>query len=60
DGLVVRTVHATSPVAVDYALTPQGRGHVGEMMPVIRWAEANLGAILAARAAFGDAATAVP
>lgn len=53
DGLVARTVYPTTPVAVDYALTGLGEGLIDRLRPVIGWAEANVGAIMAARAAFG-------
>ena len=38
---------------MDYALTGLGEGLIDRLRPVIGWAEANVGAIMAARAAFG-------
>lgn len=55
DGLVSRTVTASVPVRVDYALTPIGR----DLLPVIRavktWAETHIEEVVSAREAY-DAA----
>src|SRR3954447_22285708 len=52
DGLLSRAVTPSVPVRVDYALTPLG----ASLMPVVRqikaWAEANMDAVLQARAAY--------
>jgi len=42
DGLVTRTVEATVPVSVTYALTPLGRTLVQALQPVIDWAETRM------------------
>jgi DNA-binding HxlR family transcriptional regulator len=49
DGLVRRTVIASVPVRVDYALTPLGRSLQSEVSQLKRWAEQHMEAILAAR-----------
>ena len=54
DGLVTRTITASVPVRVDYALTPLGQS----LLPVLRalkdWSETHIEQVLAARAAFPD------
>jgi DNA-binding HxlR family transcriptional regulator len=53
DGMVTRTVFATVPVTVQYALTPLGRS-LGKPLAELRaWAESNIAEILAAREAGG-------
>lgn len=52
DGLVERTVHPVVPPHVDYCLTPLGSGLSEAFCGVWLWAEANLGAVESARAAF--------
>jgi DNA-binding HxlR family transcriptional regulator len=42
DGLVERTVRATSPPQVDYALTPFGQSLAEPVRELARWAIANL------------------
>lgn len=42
DGLVARTVRATSPPQVDYALTPFGRSLAAPVRALAQWAQANL------------------
>lgn len=49
DGLVTRTVTVQVPIRVDYRLTPLGEDFAPVMMQVKRWAEANMGAVIAAR-----------
>ena len=52
DGLVERTVHATVPPRVDYALTPVGRTLLGPLGALAAWAEEHRPGIRAARAAY--------
>ncbi|TGD95503.1 winged helix-turn-helix transcriptional regulator [Methylobacterium nonmethylotrophicum] len=49
DGFVAREVHAEVPPRVEYRLTALGRSFLGPMRELIRWAEVNHGAIVAAR-----------
>lgn len=49
DGLIDRTVEATVPPRVTYALTPLGAGFMGPLLGLITWAEANHAAVLEAR-----------
>jgi DNA-binding HxlR family transcriptional regulator len=49
DGLVVRSVTASVPVRVDYALTPLGRGLLGVVDVVAQWADQHVPALDAAR-----------
>lgn len=52
DGLVSRHVFATTPVTVEYALTPLGRTLVGALTPLIVWSEGMIGEVETARAVF--------
>ncbi|HEX4847445.1 MAG TPA: helix-turn-helix domain-containing protein [Novosphingobium sp.] len=52
DGLVSRTVIATVPVTVEYALTGLGECLTANVGPLLRWAEANMEAIKAAQTAY--------
>jgi DNA-binding HxlR family transcriptional regulator len=54
DGLVSRTVHATVPPRVDYALTPLGHSLLDPVGALIAWARDNQPAIAAARASYAD------
>lgn len=54
DGLVVRTVRSTIPPHVDYALTPLGRAVAVPLLELVRTIEADLPAVLTARAAHDD------
>jgi len=56
DGLVRRTVFATTPVTVEYALTPLGETLAESLATLIRWAEDNIEAVQAAQRMF-DAKT---
>jgi DNA-binding HxlR family transcriptional regulator len=56
DGLVTRTVFATIPPRVDYALTALGRSLLEPVKALGGWALANIGRIEAARAKFDAAA----
>jgi len=55
DGLVTRTVFATSPVTVEYAITTLGMTLVSTMDELRIWSEKNINAVSAARRRF-DAA----
>lgn len=52
DGLVERTVRATSPPQVDYALTPFGRSLAEPVRELARWAIANLDTLYDNRARY--------
>ncbi len=52
DGLITRTVFATVPVTVEYALTPLGETLNETVAALARWAEHNMDAVLAAQAAY--------
>jgi len=52
DGLVKRTVFATTPQRVDYELTELGGSLWQAVEPLSLWARAHLGEILASREAF--------
>ena len=52
DGLVTRTVHATVPPRVDYALTPMGRTLLDTVRSLVEWADSHVPEINAARAAY--------
>jgi DNA-binding HxlR family transcriptional regulator len=52
DGMVARTVHATTPPQVEYALTPLGRSLSEPVMRLGEWAVANIATIHARRAAY--------
>ena len=49
DGLVDRTVTATVPPRVDYALTPLGRELVDHLLPLMGWIADHADAIVAGR-----------
>lgn len=52
DGLVARTVRATSPPQVDYALTPFGRSLAEPVRQLALWAIANLDTLYDNRARY--------
>ncbi len=52
DGLVRRTVFPTAPVTVEYSLTPLGGTLADSLASLIRWAEENIDAVLAAQHRF--------
>lgn len=52
DGMVARTVHATVPPSVEYALTPLGRSLAVPVMALADWTFAHLPQIHANRAAY--------
>ncbi len=49
DGLVSRSVYATVPVTVEYAITPLGRTLTSTVAALTRWAEDNIEAVLEAQ-----------
>ncbi|MCW4460771.1 helix-turn-helix transcriptional regulator [Sphingomonas sp. BT-65] len=55
DGLVSRTVVATVPVTVTYAITPLGYGLIGSLQSMIDWAETHMPDVAAAQRAHDDA-----
>jgi DNA-binding HxlR family transcriptional regulator len=52
DGMVERTVHATSPPQVEYALTALGHSLSGPVLQLGQWARAHLAAIRDNRARY--------
>jgi DNA-binding HxlR family transcriptional regulator len=52
DGLVVRTIYATVPPKVEYALTPLGYTLNDLLYAIKTWSEANIGEVLAAQAEY--------
>jgi DNA-binding HxlR family transcriptional regulator len=50
DGLLTRTVTASVPVRVDYALTPLGQDLQPVMLAIKAWAEAHMNQVFEARA----------
>lgn len=55
DGLVSRTVVATVPVTVTYAITPLGSGLIGSLQSMIDWAETHMPDVAAAQRVYDDA-----
>ncbi|CNG81035.1 putative transcriptional regulator [Mycobacterium tuberculosis] len=49
DGLVTRTVTASVPVRVDYALTPLGQDLFPLMVAIKTWAETHMDRVFEAR-----------
>lgn len=54
DGLITRSVFATVPVTVEYALSGLGECLSANVGPLLRWAEANMGSIRAAQIAYDE------
>ncbi len=52
DGMLTRTVFATVPVTVEYALTPLGQTLTETVTSLLDWAESNMAEIHAAQAAY--------
>jgi DNA-binding HxlR family transcriptional regulator len=52
DGLVTRTVEASVPVSVTYAVTPLGATLVTALQPMIDWAESRMPDVAVAQADF--------
>lgn len=57
DGLVARRVFATTPVTVEYSLTPLGTTLTQTVAALAHWAETNMDAVQAAQAAYDAART---
>lgn len=55
DGLLSRTVVATVPVTVTYAITPLGCGLIGSLQSMIDWAETHMDDVAAAQRIYDDA-----
>ncbi len=54
DGLVTRTVLPTTPVSVEYAITPLGRALSAVLDDLQRWARDNIGAVLGAQRRYDE------
>ena len=54
DGLVSRHVLPTTPVAVEYALTPLGETLIAPMAAIHAWAEAHVPEMMAARRTYDE------
>lgn len=52
NGLIARRVHSTSPVAVEYSLSPLGVTLIAPLGALYRWTHENLAAMEAAQQAF--------
>ncbi len=52
DGLVTRTVMATSPIRVEYATTPAGRAFIQQVQPLWFWVFDRLSDFLRTRDAY--------
>lgn len=55
DGLVSRTVVATVPVTVTYAITPLGHRLVGSLQSMIDWAETHMPEVATAQRRYDNA-----
>ena len=60
DGLVVRTVYATTPPSVEYRLTPLGESISSYLIALNNWTSANFDEIKRARAAYDAAQESAP
>jgi|SRR5882757_5808712 len=60
DGLISRTVYATTPPSVEYALTPLGEGISVILIALNTWTQDNFDDIRQARQAYDTAADALP
>ena len=56
NGLVTRTVYATTPPSVEYALTPLGDNITSIAGQMCQWAEVHMGEVMLARRAYDKAA----
>lgn len=52
DGLVLRTVHPTVPIRVEYSLTGVGRTLLEPLAALVNWSTANVDAVADAQAAY--------
>lgn len=52
DGLVSRTVYASVPPKVEYAMTNMGVSFFASIQPMVTWAETHQGAVRAARSTY--------
>ena len=59
DGLVLRTVFATVPPRVDYALTPLGTTLLDAVAPLVSWTRAHRAEIASARDSYDRRAESV-
>ncbi len=57
DGLVSRTVVATVPVTVTYAITPLGQGLIGSLQSMIDWAETHMPEVAVAQCGYDGTST---
>lgn len=55
DGFVARTVFATVPITVEYALTPLGHSLSATLNPLIAWSKVNCEAILLSQRTYDEA-----
>jgi len=55
DGFVARTVFATVPITVEYALTPLGHSLSATLNPLIAWSKVNCEAILLSQRSYDQA-----
>lgn len=60
DGLISRTVYATKPPSVEYALTEVGQSVMVPLSYLLQWADSNHDSIRAARAQYDAAHEAPP
>ncbi len=60
DGLVSRTVLPTTPITVEYAMTPLGRALIKTLDSLKVWSSANIAAVRAARTAYDARANVRP
>ncbi|MDE3175448.1 MAG: helix-turn-helix transcriptional regulator, partial [Pseudomonadota bacterium] len=52
NGFVTRTAFPTVPVTVEYAITPLGLTLAQAQAAIARWADAHIGEVVSARAAY--------
>jgi DNA-binding HxlR family transcriptional regulator len=55
DGLLTRSVYATVPVSVEYALTDLGRSLIQTVSAFAHWAERHMDAVLLAQSKYDEA-----
>lgn len=54
NGIITRTVLSSSPVSVEYSLTPLGESLLVPFKALYRWTETNMQSVNKARAQFDD------